>query len=113
MYTSPKVLGNAAFGAAGPYAIPNVKVDAYADVVDRLSLWSEYRSLQKLRLRTGDTLMPDNRSLGSQVSSEPVSTSTSTGAAIRLSSLGLRAVTLTLNMLIDERLPHSPVLASR
>ncbi|MDE3089844.1 MAG: molybdopterin-dependent oxidoreductase [Chloroflexota bacterium] len=30
MYTSPKVLGNAAFGAVGPYAVPNVKVDAYA-----------------------------------------------------------------------------------
>jgi CO/xanthine dehydrogenase Mo-binding subunit len=30
MYTSPKVLGNAAFGATGPYEIPNVKVDAYA-----------------------------------------------------------------------------------
>ena len=30
MYTSPKVLGNAAFGAAGPYEVPNVKVDAYA-----------------------------------------------------------------------------------
>jgi CO/xanthine dehydrogenase Mo-binding subunit len=30
MYTSPKVLGNAAFGAAGPYDVPNVKVDAYA-----------------------------------------------------------------------------------
>ncbi len=30
MYTSPKVLGNAAFGAVGPYDVPNVKVDAYA-----------------------------------------------------------------------------------
>jgi CO/xanthine dehydrogenase Mo-binding subunit len=30
MYTSPKVLGNAAFGAVGPYEVPNVKVDAYA-----------------------------------------------------------------------------------
>ena len=30
MYTSPKVLGNAAFGATGPYEIPNVRVDAYA-----------------------------------------------------------------------------------
>ena len=30
MYTSPKVLGNAAFGAVGPYQVPNVKVDAYA-----------------------------------------------------------------------------------
>ncbi len=30
MYTSPKVLGNAAFGAVGPYSVPNVKVDAYA-----------------------------------------------------------------------------------
>lgn len=30
MYTSPKVLGNAAFGATGPYEIPNVQVDAYA-----------------------------------------------------------------------------------
>ncbi len=29
MYTSPKVLGNAAFGATGPYEIPNVHVDAY------------------------------------------------------------------------------------
>jgi CO/xanthine dehydrogenase Mo-binding subunit len=29
MYTSPKVLGNAAFGATGPYEIPNVNVDAY------------------------------------------------------------------------------------
>jgi len=29
MYTSPKVLGNAAFGATGPYEIPNVRVDAY------------------------------------------------------------------------------------
>lgn len=29
MYTSPKVLGNAAFGATGPYEIPNVCVDAY------------------------------------------------------------------------------------
>ncbi len=29
MYTSPKVLGNAAFGAVGPYAVPNVQVDAY------------------------------------------------------------------------------------
>ncbi|MBM3127478.1 MAG: xanthine dehydrogenase family protein [Chloroflexi bacterium] len=30
MYTSPKVLGNAAFGATGPYQVPHVKVDAYA-----------------------------------------------------------------------------------
>ncbi|MBI5032378.1 MAG: molybdopterin-dependent oxidoreductase [Chloroflexi bacterium] len=30
MYTSPKVLGNAAFGAVGPYEVPNVRVDAYA-----------------------------------------------------------------------------------
>ena len=30
MYTSPKVLGNAAFGAVGPYDVPHVKVDAYA-----------------------------------------------------------------------------------
>jgi CO/xanthine dehydrogenase Mo-binding subunit len=30
MYTSPKVLGNAAFGATGPYQVPNVQVDAYA-----------------------------------------------------------------------------------
>ncbi|MCI0475974.1 MAG: molybdopterin-dependent oxidoreductase, partial [Anaerolineales bacterium] len=30
MYTSPKVLGNAAFGATGPYAVPHVQVDAYA-----------------------------------------------------------------------------------
>ena len=30
MYTSPKVLGNAAFGAVGPYEVPNVHVDAYA-----------------------------------------------------------------------------------
>ncbi|MEW5718485.1 MAG: xanthine dehydrogenase family protein molybdopterin-binding subunit [Chloroflexota bacterium] len=30
MYTSPKVLGNAAFGATGPYEVPHVKVDAYA-----------------------------------------------------------------------------------
>jgi len=30
MYTSPKVLGNAAFGAVGPYEVPNVAVDAYA-----------------------------------------------------------------------------------
>ena len=29
MYTSPKVLGNAAFGAVGPYEVANVKVDAY------------------------------------------------------------------------------------
>ena len=29
-YTSPKVLGNAAFGAVGPYEVPNVMVDAYA-----------------------------------------------------------------------------------
>ncbi|MCX7839290.1 MAG: xanthine dehydrogenase family protein molybdopterin-binding subunit [Anaerolineae bacterium] len=29
VYTSAKVLGNAAFGAAGPYEIPNVRVDAY------------------------------------------------------------------------------------
>lgn len=30
MYTSPKVLGNAALTCTGPYLIPNVKVDAYA-----------------------------------------------------------------------------------
>jgi len=30
MYTSPKVLGNAALGATGPYEVSNVKVDAYA-----------------------------------------------------------------------------------
>lgn len=30
MYTSPKVLGNAALACTGPYVIPNVKVDAYA-----------------------------------------------------------------------------------
>lgn len=29
MYTSPKVLGNAAFAATGPYEIPHVHVDAY------------------------------------------------------------------------------------
>ena len=29
VYTSAKVLGNAAFGATGPYEIPNVHVDAY------------------------------------------------------------------------------------
>ena len=36
MYTSPKVLGNAAFGAVGPYEIPNVKVDAYAVTTNNL-----------------------------------------------------------------------------
>jgi len=30
MYTSPKVLGNAALACTGPYVIPNVQVDAYA-----------------------------------------------------------------------------------
>ncbi len=30
MYTSPKVLGNAALGCTGPYEIANVRVDAYA-----------------------------------------------------------------------------------
>ncbi len=29
MYTTPKVLGNAALACTGPYEIPNVKVDAY------------------------------------------------------------------------------------
>jgi len=70
-------------------------------------------AVEKLRLRTGDTLMADKRSLGSHVSSEPLSTSTSTGGVIKLSSLVFRATTLTLNMLIIESLPHFSAVASR
>ncbi|MBI3912855.1 MAG: xanthine dehydrogenase family protein molybdopterin-binding subunit [Chloroflexi bacterium] len=35
-YTSTKVLGNAALACTGPYAIPNIKVDAYAVVTNNV-----------------------------------------------------------------------------
>src|SRR5580700_9586631 len=66
-----------------------------------------------MRLRRGVMPAPFKTSAGSQVSSEPVSTSVSKGLVANSSRLGLRATTLTLNILMVGSLPYLSLLARR
>jgi len=70
-------------------------------------------AVANIRLRRGVIPALFNTSAGSQVSSEPMSTSASKGLVANSSLLGLRATTLTLNVLIVESLPPPSALASR